>query len=436
MFMQLSSLRRLALVLVPCLWVGVALADAAGPAPVPVVTAPAPPAAAAMPAATVAVTWDDIARAAGKSPLLAAGAANVAASQAGARATAIAPNPSLSASAAYVDPKDSTASGTEWGLEIEIPIGWLASRQSQVRAARAGVAVSEADAEALRREALGQLRELFWQVVIGQRRVATLTELDGEEAKLARAVTLRVDRGDARPVEQARIEVEAEKLSGEVEAARLELAGDRARLGAWLRLPPGAVVEAVADADALPLVFDPATARSRSASDPRVAAAQARVRQMEAEAQTERLGRLPEVSVAPFVDNELDQRRSGVGVTTPLPLWDWNTARVAQADARVSAARAELDNAELTAESDALSAQAGCEAAVTVAGRFRDRVVPRAQSAAALVGRAYELGEADLTETIDARRTLLNTQTEYLDALSRARSECGRLYAAIGEDAP
>ena len=421
MFNLRSWPRRLAPALI-LLSFGVALADPAGP------VAPAP--------AAVAVTWDDIVRAAEKSPILSTGTANLAAARAGQRAAGIAPNPSLSASADTGDPKDGSASGTEWSLEVSVPVGWLAARRPAVQAAQAGVAAAEADAEALRREALGRLRELFWQVVIAERRVTALEELDRETASLTRAVTRRVEKGEDRPVEQVRVEIEAERLAGELDSARLGLSASREQLRAWLNLPPGAEVTAVADVEVLPATFDRETARARAVADPRVAAARARVAQAMAERDTVRLGRLPEVEVAPFVDDELDQQRTGVGVTAPLPLWDWNTAKVSQADARLSAARSELAAAELAAETDVVAAQAGCEAAVGEAARYRDRILPRAESAAATIERAYELGESDLLEAVDARRTLLATQTGYLDALSRAHTECGRLYAAMGEESP
>lgn len=420
-----SWLRRVAPIGVALWWVSAALA-----AP-----DPSPPAAAPPPPSSVSISWADIVAAVDRHPAIAAGRSGVAASRAGVRAARTAPNPSVSAAVSRANPADGAA-GNEWSLELSLPLGWLAARRPLVNAAQAELSRSEAEAESLRREALAELRGLFWRVAVDQSRVETLERLAEEDRALARSVRTRVDRGDARPVELTLVEMEREKVEAELVTARLMLSGSREQLRVWLNLPAGSSLTVEADLDKLPAVFDRETAVARSRQNPRLLAARAEVDGRRAELETERLGRLPEVSLEPFIEEELDVQRQGVGVTADLPLWDWNQARVAQTGARLDAAQAQLETVEREIEIAAIEAQASCEAEVTMAGRWRDEVLPRAASVAAVMERAWELGDASLADVIDARRSRFVSRDQYLNNLARAHSECGRLYAVIGEEAP
>ena len=48
--------------------------------------------------------------------------------------------------------------------------------------------------------------------------------------------------------------------------------------------------------------------------------------------------------------------------------------------------------------------------------------------------KSYELGEANLLEVIDARRTLLDSRRLYLSAIAEAQIDCSRLDSLVGEE--
>jgi outer membrane protein TolC len=61
-------------------------------------------------------------------------------------------------------------------------------------------------------------------------------------------------------------------------------------------------------------------------------------------------------------------------------------------------------------------------------------VIPRSEAAASTMERTYRLGDASLLEVIEARRTLLESRSSFLDALVQAHVECSRLGALVGEE--
>ena len=146
------------------------------------------------------------------------------------------------------------------------------------------------------------------------------------------------------------------------------------------------------------------------------------------------MARVPSFFVTGFTNYELDRRAYGVGLAVDVPLWNWNSGRIVQAEAKQAAGRKQGQATGLEVEASVLEAQSACQASVTTATRFKNNVVPRSESAAATMEKTYQLGEASLLEVIDARRTLLDSRRLYLSALAEAQIDCSRLEVLVGEE--
>jgi len=387
--------------------------------------------------AVVTVTWTDIVRLVDQHPRLAAGQSMVAAARGGVRAAGAAPNPTLEASIGHGRAREGGASRVEWGLALSIPLGWLAQRRSRIDTAEAEIDAVKAEAQAIRREVLLQLGVLYWNLAYDQARVDALATLEEQVATLARAVSLRVRKGEARPIELPRVEVEREKVGGELETARISLEARQAQLAVWLGVPAGRRITAAADLSASPAPPDLETVWAWTRKrHPLLAAARARVRGLAAELQTEKLARVPPVAITGFTNHELDRRVYGAGLSVELPLWNWSSGKIAQARARLAAGEKQLETASLELEAGVVEAEAACRSGTRLAARFKNAVLPPSERAAATVERMYLLGEASLLEVIDARRTLLDARRSYLGSIAQAQIDCSRLRALVGKELP
>ncbi len=384
----------------------------------------------------IRVTWDDIVKLAREHPQIGASQHRVAAARAEVDAAGAVPNPSLEATTAYGQAIDNSASKVEWGLSLSIPLGWIAQRRAMINAADAEASLEEAQAMVLHREVLLRLRVLFWTLVYEQERVTALVELDRQMLSLASTVKRRVDKGEARPVEAMRVEVEAEKVAGELEAARLSLVASGKTLSIWIRSRDSGRLVAEANLSQLPESITPKLAREGAGKHPRMDAARAHEQFLAAHVTVERRARVPSVAVEVFTDHELDRSAYGVGLAVDLPLWNWNTGNIKRSEHMLAAQRKSLEAELLELETLAIEAQSKCQAGIVLAARYDKSILPRAQSAAHAVERTYQLGEATLLEVIDARRTLLDTKRQFLSALANAQINCSRLRAIAGEELP
>jgi outer membrane protein, heavy metal efflux system len=384
---------------------------------------------------TLRITWPDVARIADRHPRLAASAFEVDAARGAAAAAGSLPNPTLEASVTRGEIPEGSPNRREWSAELGLPLGWLAKRHFQVSAASAQVATRRAEAAALRRDVLVELRALFLGLAHGQARVAALEQLHDQAAELARGVARRVETGEARPTEGTRVEIELERAASDLESSRSALESRRTQLGLWIKGPAGAAWVADADLDSIPAVpgLDGVLAAVRT-RHPSVDAARAAVRARAAELGSEQVARVPELSVRGFTVVEPERRAHGGALAIDVPLWNWNSGNVAQARAQLAAGRQQLEWVTRELESAAIELHGACVSNTQAATRYRDRILPRSESAARVMEKAYRLGEADLLEVIDARRVLAETRLQYLDVLLQAQLDCSRLSALTGQE--
>ena len=409
-------------------------------------SAPTPILAPATPSSTAAkhaggrevrIRWPAIVAAVERHPAVAASRYERAAADSEVDAAGAAPNPNLELTSAYGRARDGSASRVEWGAELTIPLGWVAQRRSKIDAAQAHADAVGATTEAVERELLVELHGLFYDLVYAQARVSALAELGEQTSTLAATVRRRIAAGESRPVEAARVEVEEERVLAELAVARSEAESHGRQLALWLGLPPAEQPVAVADMAALPRPPSADVVRSRVRErHPAVVAATARMLALDADVSAERRTRVPDFAVSVFADSELDRSAYGATLSIDLPLWNHNTGNIRRAEAALAAGRKHLEAQRLGVEAAAIELQASCQASVTLATRYRDRVRPRAAEATRSIERSYEVGESSLLEVLDARRTFLETHTAFLGALARAQSDCSRLAVLLGEHRP
>jgi cobalt-zinc-cadmium efflux system outer membrane protein len=340
------------------------------------------------------------------------------------------PNPVVAVTAGDATARGGSESRREWGWSVELPLEFLNARRQRVAAASASAEGAEQDVRAVRAQVLRQLRRTFVAVAHDQAMLEAKAELEAQVGHLAALVRRRAERGEGRPTEVPRVEIEHEKLRAAVARSRAAAEAQRQRLATWFGAPVAGVEADLSRTLPLP-PLDELVQRGVEAS-PVLEAGRARVAAAEQVASAERWDRLPKLSAGGARVSELDRQATSITATVTVPLWNWNLGRIREADAALAGERARLDAATRELSAGLREAWQGCSSGQAAAARFRDEILPRAESSAKTLGRAFELGESGLLDVIDARRVLLETRSEYLDLLLDMQNACGDL-AALAE---
>jgi cobalt-zinc-cadmium efflux system outer membrane protein len=145
---------------------------------------------------------------------------------------------------------------------------------------------------------------------------------------------------------------------------------------------------------------------------------------------------LPDLSLSlekNVVDGSPDEYTLGLGFSLPLFFWNHQRGEVAEARHRVRELDASYRDLEAGVEQDVRTAWASADAAIRQATYLRDELVPEAQHAYEVVAGSYALGGSSALDVIDARRTLLDAENQYADALGAANDAVFQLRLALGE---
>jgi cobalt-zinc-cadmium efflux system outer membrane protein len=407
-----------------------ALASAAAPG--------GPPAAAA--AERSALGWDDVVRLAAAAPSLAAGRLEVAAAARRVDEALAVPNPTLGAGVGQGIARYGDETRVEWGLSLAVPLDWLYRRAAAADAARAGVGAAAAELAGARLELLDRLRVVFWRMAGAQAAALDLAALEEDAAAFAAAVQARVDHGEGRPPEGTRAALEVEAVRAARVRAEARRAAAQAELAAWLGLPDPGAVAAAAGFEEPPALPDRERLLARvAARHPGVRRAAADVAVAAAAVEEERSRRLPGLEVTPFFESELDRDAWGVEVGVELPLWNWNGAGIARAEAEQAAAAERAAAVGRAVQAELAAAWGRCALRREAAVRHAGEVLPRTAALVTAEEESWRLGEAGLLEVLDARRTLAEARRAWRAALLDAWLDCSALALLereLDEDAP
>jgi outer membrane protein, heavy metal efflux system len=127
---------------------------------------------------------------------------------------------------------------------------------------------------------------------------------------------------------------------------------------------------------------------------------------------------------------------SGINFNLPILFWQHEKGEVAEAHHR------ELELASTYADTlaqvglDVRTAYAAATTALRQALFLRDSLLPEAREAYRIVATSYSLGGVSSLELLDAKRTLLEAESEYTDALGAANDARSDLEVAVGAPIP
>jgi len=122
------------------------------------------------------------------------------------------------------------------------------------------------------------------------------------------------------------------------------------------------------------------------------------------------------------------------GLAFPFPIFFWQHTKgeIAQAQHRERELAASEQDIRAAIGEDVRTAYATADAALRQAVYIRDQLLPAAQEAFRATSASYAIGGLSAFEVIDARRTLLDAQSQYSDALALANTSRSELERAIG----
>ena len=276
------------------------------------------------------------------------------------------------------------------------------------------------DYETARVDVLTRLTRAFVDALAAQDAQALAAQTLQIVEQTQRTVVARVAAGAASPIEQTRAEVSlASARVGRERAGRL-VDASRSRLAAFWGRSTARFSLLTGDLDVIPALPSLAELQGRLAANPVVARWAVEVAQRRAVLAVEQARRVPDVSVSAgyrrFTD--VDGNAVLVGATISLPVFDRNQGGIAEADSRLAKAHEERRAAEMAVSSALAEAYRALSSAYADITALRSQVLPGSRQAFEAVSDGYRLGRFGYLDVLDAQRTLMTAEEQYLRALT------------------
>ena len=318
-----------------------------------------------------------------------------------------------------------------YGARLSQRVEWWSKRSARVAVASAQVAAVEAESAAMLLDLEVEVRLAAIALATAQA-VAEQTAAQANLAlELADVIEKRSALGDLNRGEAARIRLEATTARLRHDAAVRTVALERSVLRAWCS---DAVVDGLTISDAFtdPQAGADGKMTLATTAHPRIRAALEAERAAEAQATVARQSRIPDVTIGVFGDREYDKDSYGVSLGFEIPLWDRNSARIAEAEAERAQMTGKRAIAELALERERIAALGDWTASAAEVIALRDQAIPVAEESMRLRTIAFKGGDASLAEVLEARRAALAVQSDLLEARRRYAQAQVRLLAVSG----
>jgi cobalt-zinc-cadmium efflux system outer membrane protein len=315
-----------------------------------------------------------------------------------------------------------------------------------IDAAEQGVRSAESSREDVRRNLDFQVKQQFVNTSVAARALVVARDeaaLAGETVELARK---RLEAGAISDADVARLEVLHLQIEQMADRAVQAFEQSRAALGQLLGIrsgapafsvDPGPTATALPPAGLAEAALSTLTAQAISGR-PDLAAARAQVEQARFQAALARRQVIPQFQLQAQYQQQgassgwFTPPTASVGLSVPLPILYQQQGQIGQADAAAAAAEATVAKVEAQVIADVATAYSGYQASRRSAQRAEYRLLPRSRDARDLVKIQYAKGATSLLDYLDAQRTHLLNEIDYLTSLGAFWTAVFQLEQAVG----
>ena len=302
-------------------------------------------------------------------------------------------------------------------------------RSARQASAAAGHESAEAGFRDARRTLDLAVTKAFIAALLGEENVRVLKKSADSLRHEATIAETRLNAGDISSNDRNQIGIAADRLELDAQAAKSNAAAGRIAVEVLLgtKSPTGNWKAA----NRLP---DLASAARESRGGPfgirpDLAAAQAARRKAEAELQLQKVTRIPDPTIQLQYEHQPpDQPNTfGLGVSFPLPLWNFNRGNIRAAEAARDQAQAQVSKIETQIAAEIATGEIAYREAFARWCRYLDQIAPSSAAVLATVSFAYKMGGASLLDLLSAERN----DNDIRAATAQAMADCATAAATL-----
>ena len=302
-------------------------------------------------------------------------------------------------------------------------------RSARQASAAAGHESAEASFQDARRTLDLAVTKAFIVALLAEENVRVLKKSAESLRHEATIAETRLNAGDISNNDRNQIEIAAERLELDAQAAKSNAAAGRIAVEVLLgtKSPAGNWKPA----NHLPELASAARESREGPARirPDLTAAQAALRKAEAELKLQKAMRIPDPTIQLQYEHQPPDQpnTAGFGVSFPLPLWNFNRGNIREAEAARDQAQALVSKIETQIAAEIATAGIAFREAFARWRRYLDQIAPSSAAILATVSFAYKMGGASLLDLLSAERN----DNEIRVATAQAMADCATAAATL-----
>jgi cobalt-zinc-cadmium efflux system outer membrane protein len=375
-----------------------------------------------------------------RNPALAAARAQVEEARAGVVTAAAYADPTFAADVAGQSHILNPGSGNSSDQGVGVTIPFPGKTRLRRDAATAGLRAAEFNATQVRQQVAAQAAQAYDAILVAIRHREDLQENKDLASDFVQKTQARFQGGTVARVDVVKAETDQAQAQNDLITNDRAILTARAALNRILGRAGGAPIETTDTLEVPgPIAAIEALEKAGAASRPEIASLAAQLEGAKAETRLAREFWKPDFNLTVTrnaADGTPTTFTSGVGIGLPIFFWQHQRGEVAAAVHREEELTANIADIRAQVSLDVQTGYANASTALRQAIFIRDHLLPQAREVYRVASVSYGLGGSSALDLLDAKRTLLSAESQYVDALGAANDALAALELAIGAPLP
>jgi cobalt-zinc-cadmium efflux system outer membrane protein len=344
-------------------------------------------------------------------------------------------NPSLELNIGKGKSHDSTVRRDTEGLSLSQPLENPFKRHFRIQMYENDWEASEHLFHFLRLETIYEIKMLFYKLLLLKNKEELAQKNLESLEETYQLIRKRVKLGETRELEAIKLYVETLKAKNELNKTRTEWELARENLNKSLGnvLPSDFSIPGKLEYRPQPLEEQSLLSKAL-VSHPLIKGKEKDLEFAESQLKYVKWQRLPDFELSGFINEELHGKNKGIGVSLDIPLWNFKSKEIAQAESLLEKQSQELRALRMDVATEVKSRLNEQRLSEQTIALYHEGLLKQAEESLKISEQSYKQGEISLIDYLDSQRTYYSIIKDYQESLYAWITNRSALEKAIGED--
>jgi len=284
-------------------------------------------------------------------------------------------------------------------------------------------------------EVIFEIKYLFYKILLLKKREELAQKTLNSITNIHQLIVKKAKLGEVKELEAIKLNVETLKAQNELNKIETELKLARENLNKSLgnSLPPDFSVQGILDYK--PLILEEKSLLQKTyISHPLIKRKEKEREYAKSNIDYIKWQRLPDPKLSGFIHEELDGQNKGIGISFEIPLWNFKSKEIAEAESLFLRQSEELKGLRMELTTEVKTKLSQLRLSEQTIKLFHKGLLKQAEESLKISEVSYKQGEISLIDYLDSQRTYYSILKDYQDSLYAWNADRASLEKAIGED--